>query len=87
MRIKNKNISVNGRWSKWGAFTVCTKTCGGGTRKRERRCNNPEPKNGGICPGGEIIKTELDIGKNGKWKVDKQACRTKACRKYNIILH
>ena len=83
MTIKNINISVNGRWSQWGKFTVCTKTCGGGTRQRERRCNKPEPKNGGkMCPGGKIVKTELNIGENGKWKVDKQECRTKACRKY-----
>ena len=74
MTIKNINISVNGRWSQWGKFTVCTKTCGGGMRMRVRRCNNPAPRNGGKnCPG-----------ENGKRKVDIQECRTNACRKYKV---
>ena len=59
-------IIVNGQWSKWGAFTKCTKTCGGGIRKRTRRCNNPPPKNGGrTCPGAAV---------------QQQRCNTKACR-------
>jgi hypothetical protein len=64
---KPKPKPVNGRWSKWGAFTRCTKTCGGGIRKRTRRCNNPAPKNGGkTCPGAAI---------------QQQRCNTKACPK------
>ena len=66
MKIISK-IIVNGQWSKWGAFTKCTKTCGGGIRKRTRRCNNPAPKNGGkTCPGAAT---------------QQQRCNTKACRK------
>ena len=60
-------IIVNGQWSKWGAFTKCTKTCSGGIRRRTRRCNNPAPKNGGkTCPGAAV---------------QPQRCNTKACRK------
>ena len=82
MSIKNTNITVNGGWSRWGAFTKCDKTCGAGIKVRERQCNNPKPRNGGnYCPGGKIIETELDIEANGKWKMDKQGCWIKKCRK------
>merc|ERR1712001_77127 len=64
---KPKPKPVNGQWSKWGAFTKCTKTCGSGIRKRTRRCNNPAPKNGGkTCPGAAV---------------QQQKCNTKACPK------
>ena len=62
------NTIVNGRWGKWGAFTKCTKSCGGGIRKRTRRCNNPSTENGGqFCPGDAV---------------QEQPCNTKACRKW-----
>ena len=43
---------VDGSWGSWGGFTTCTKICGGGTKTRSRRCDNPSPANGGAnCVG------------------------------------
>ena len=45
-------ISVHGNWGSWSEYGVCTKTCGGGSQKRLRSCNNPSPLHGGRqCDG------------------------------------
>ena len=65
IQIHTNIVVVNGRWGKWGAFTKCTKTCGGGIRERFRQCNNPAPDNGGKkCHG---------------FSVEQQKCNTKTC--------
>lgn len=54
-------LVVNGRWSLWGKWSACTKTCGtGGSQTRRRTCTNPPPKYGGVCIGpGVQTKTCL----------------------------
>ncbi|CAL8321124.1 unnamed protein product, partial [Gadus morhua 'NCC'] len=43
---------VNGEWGPWGPYSVCSRSCGGGTRSTSRDCNKPEPRNGGkFCVG------------------------------------
>ena len=43
---------VNGGYSDWKLYSVCSKTCGGGVKTRKRTCTNPPPANGGKdCSG------------------------------------
>lgn len=45
-------IAVNGRWSQWGEWCKCSKTCGTGNQNRKRTCSNPPPQHGGKqCKG------------------------------------
>ena len=45
-------LLVNGNWSPWQSIGQCTKTCGTGTIRRKRICNNPAPSSGGkYCKG------------------------------------
>ncbi|XP_078373724.1 SCO-spondin-like isoform X1 [Oculina patagonica] len=43
---------VDGQWSQWRTFGVCSVTCGGGFKHRRRKCDNPAPASGGKnCQG------------------------------------
>ena len=50
-------VLVNGAWGSWFEGTSeCSQTCYGGTTKRIRECNNPEPKYGGLTCSGVTEK-------------------------------
>lgn len=38
---------VHGNFSSWSIFSVCSKSCGNGTKTRTRNCSNPTPEHGG----------------------------------------
>ena len=38
---------LDGGYSNWSNFSVCTKTCGNGTKYRTRNCTQPKPAHGG----------------------------------------
>ena len=38
---------VSGGYTSWSQFTLCSVTCGNGTKTRHRNCTNPSPKHGG----------------------------------------
>ena len=40
-------VLVNGNYGKWSSWSICSKTCGRGLKKRIRECNDPLPSNGG----------------------------------------
>ncbi|XP_071943965.1 uncharacterized protein [Antedon mediterranea] len=50
---------VNGGWSEWTKWTVCSKTCKSGFAERYRMCTNPRPAFGGaICSGNSTQRIE-----------------------------
>lgn len=63
---------VNGNWAAWGEWGICSKTCGGGYRRRDRTCTNPAPHNGGLaCQGSSVqlanCNTQLCPVVDGQW--------------------
>lgn len=38
---------INGGYSEWSKFSVCSVTCNSGSKTRSRICNNPPPQHGG----------------------------------------
>jgi len=42
-----ESCKVNGGWSSWSNWGVCSKSCGTGAMMKSRACNNPSPRNGG----------------------------------------
>ena len=54
-----KGVPVDGHWSDWGPWTKCTKTCGFGSKVRNRKCDDPRPEYGGKnCSGKSEENTE-----------------------------
>ena len=65
--------AVDGGWSVWSS-TPCSVTCGQGTLKRTRECNNPKPQYGGAsCFGNE---TEQNVECNKGPCPSKSLCLT-----------
>ncbi|XP_065071932.1 plasminogen-like [Rhopilema esculentum] len=50
---------VNGGYSAWGPYGACSVSCGGGTKTRSRKCNNPAPKNNGRPCTGPSTQTAV----------------------------
>ena len=48
-------VSVDGGFTEWTEWGMCTKTCGVGNRSRSRDCASPAPQYGGDdCDGRNI---------------------------------
>ena len=51
VQIERCNIHpcpIDGGYSSWSNFTICSKTCGNGTEWRSRNCTNPFPRHRGL---------------------------------------
>ncbi|XP_069484120.1 A disintegrin and metalloproteinase with thrombospondin motifs 20 [Ambystoma mexicanum] len=54
---------VDGHWGAWGAYSACSRTCGGGIKTITRDCNGPQPRNGGkYCVGRRMKFRSCNIG-------------------------
>lgn len=54
--------SVDGKWSSWGPWSLCSKECNGGRKRRYRQCNKPAPRFGGkICKGKYFVERMCNL--------------------------
>ncbi|KAK7466019.1 hypothetical protein BaRGS_00037420, partial [Batillaria attramentaria] len=62
---------VDGNWTSWSDWTICSATCGGGEKSRTRSCTNPAPQHGGSdCIGAGM---------------EKKACNTEVCPECSAV--
>ena len=59
------NLLVDGGYSDFGDWSVCSAECGGGIQTRTRTCTNPAPAHGGADCVGDSTET--------------RECNTQAC--------
>ena len=52
-------LVVDGKWTVWGNWGICSLTCGGGVQDRSRTCTNPPPAFGGAQCVGPSRSTRL----------------------------
>lgn len=57
------HTAVHGGFSEWMEWGACSVSCGTGVQKRLRRCNNPQPANGGRHCSGSDSETRSCQGK------------------------
>ncbi|KAG7202290.1 hypothetical protein KM043_018623 [Ampulex compressa] len=55
--VSRRNLEpIDGQWGEWGRYGECSRSCGGGVKKKYRKCDNPPPQNGGNYCVGERVK-------------------------------
>ena len=66
-------ILIDGDWSRWTSWSMCTASCNGGLMTRDRNCNNPKPSSiGSYCNG---------------FNRDSKLCNTEKCPGINFNLN
>ena len=55
-------VLVHGGFSTWSNWSLCDKTCGGGSRFKSRHCDNPPPQNeGNECVGKKVTQEVCNV--------------------------
>ncbi|XP_063695438.1 SCO-spondin-like [Bolinopsis microptera] len=88
-------LTVDGGWTDFGEWSVCSADCGGGSQSRSKTCTNPSPANGGQeCEGEdeesrtcnpELCPVDGGWSDFGEWSVCSADCgggsqsRSKTC--------
>ncbi|XP_059378809.1 properdin-like isoform X3 [Carassius carassius] len=69
--VKKDCCPVEGGWSEWGKWQLCSVTCGDGIKKRRRTCSEPISQCGGSCSGAEeeitLCSTKIICPTHGGW--------------------
>nr|QGN01372.1 female cement gland secreted 3 [Lepeophtheirus salmonis] len=64
---------INGHWSLWTSWSICSASCGEGLVKRIRLCDNPHPRYGGSSCAGrneELMSCFYrECPKDGEWSL------------------
>ncbi len=67
IRAKHQNFAIftyflflaaSPTWGEWGEWSDCTVTCGGGTRTREKSCDDTDTNDSETCEGDTPTETE-----------------------------
>ena len=59
--IITSKLIVNGGWTDFGDWGVCSETCESGFRVRTRTCTNPAPSGGGENCVGSATEAEVCV--------------------------
>ena len=68
-------VRTDGKWGNWGSWGKCTMSCGRGSQKRTRACDNPPPQHGGAQCTGPLTSTQ---------DCNTQKCPSKTFREFAI---
>ncbi|XP_023235428.1 A disintegrin and metalloproteinase with thrombospondin motifs 6-like [Centruroides sculpturatus] len=83
MPNNTKLESVDGNWSPWTEWSICSRTCGGGIESSRRYCDNPSPMYGGkFCTGERMRYRSCNIL---DCPIDSRDFRHVQCSKFNNI--
>ncbi|XP_060079617.1 scavenger receptor cysteine-rich type 1 protein M130-like isoform X3 [Ylistrum balloti] len=76
---------IDGQWSEWNGWSLCSVTCEHGSRTRSRQCNNPAPAHNGLsclgvvndeekCSAGIMCPIDGQWGKWNSWSSCSVTC-------------
>ena len=55
------------KWSSWGRWSKCSKSCGGGSQKRQRTVAKTDKHGGKACVGSNTERKTCNTQKCGKY--------------------
>ncbi|NXX43523.1 ATS7 metalloproteinase, partial [Tricholaema leucomelas] len=77
--------AIDGGWSPWSSWALCSRSCGAGVQSAERQCSSPIPKYGGRYCLGE--RKRFRICNVKPCPPDKPSFRQVQCSHFNPMLY